>query len=325
LYIEARGTKVLILFLSLSSMKTFCLLLTVYCTLLTSSVQAQSKTFPVIGYYASWSGEPEDIQFDKLTQVNFSFAFPSSDGSIRVADSGKLMALVELAHEQQVKVFLAVGGWDIGDGGGNDQAFEAMASKEASRKKFVSSIMFLIKEYELDGIDIDWEYPDNAETFLLTMKELYHSIKAKGKQVSVAVAGEGVHGDAITKESFPFMDYVNIMAYDGPTPHSSYDYAERCLAYWTLKGCPKEKLILGLPFYGKEPNTDYKVLIQEDAVNASQLDEIDGVHYNGIPTMKKKVTLAKERAAGVMIWELSQDVNNQYSLLKAIQEAVQGK
>ncbi len=293
--------------------------------LVTLSSNAQEKNFPVIGYYASWSGEPEDIQFDKLTQVNFSFAFPSADGSILLAESGKLMALVELAHEQHVKVFLAVGGWDIGDGGGNDQDFEAMASQEVSRKKFVSSILFLIKEYDLDGIDIDWEYPDNAETFLLTMKELYPAIKAKGKQLSVAVAGEGVHGDGITKESFSHMDYVNIMAYDGPTPHSSYDYAEKCLAYWTIKGCPKEKLILGLPFYGKEPFADYKVLLQEDAKNASQLDEIDGVHYNGIPTMKKKVALAKEGAAGVMIWELSQDVTNEYSLLKAIQEAVQGE
>ena len=79
-------------------------------------------------------------------------------------------------------------------------------------------------------------------------------------------------------------------------------------------------LILGLPFYGRDPNTDYKVLIQGDAANASLLDELDGIHYNGIPTIQKKVKLAQERAAGVMIWELSQDVQNQYSLLKAIND-----
>ncbi len=306
-------------------MKNALLLLTVYCTLLFNPVQAQSVTFPVIGYYASWSGDPEDIQFDKLSQVNFSFAFPSRDGSVRIAESDKLMALVELAHEKKVKVFLAVGGWDIGDGGGNDQAFEVLAASEKSRKKFVSSLLFLIKDYGLDGIDIDWEYPDNKENFLLTMQALYVALHAQKKQVSVAVAGEGIHGDAVSSESFQYMDYLNIMAYDGPTPHSSYEYANKCLDYWIGKGCPKEKIILGLPFYGKDPNTDYKVLMQEDAANASQRDEIDGIHYNGIPTMKNKVTLAKEKAAGVMIWELSQDVNNQYSLLKAIQEAVQEK
>jgi GH18 family chitinase len=301
------------------TMKQFTL--AVLFILATMSLSAQNKKFPVVGYYAAWSGEPEDIAFDHLTQVNFSFAFPGSDGSVRIAETGKLMALVELAHEKNVKVFLAVGGWDIGDGGGNDQAFEVMAKNEKSRKRFVSSLLFHIKDYELDGIDIDWEYPDDQEAFLLMMKELYPALKAKGKGLSVAAAGEGVHGDGISTESFQYMDYLNIMAYDGPTPHSSFEYAERCLAYWTLKGCPKEKLILGLPFYGKDPNTDYKVLIQTNAAEASQIDEQDGIHYNGIPTMQKKVKLAQERAAGVMIWEVSQDVQNEYSLLKAINEA----
>ena len=300
-------------------MKYFILALVFILTLSLSN--AQNK-FPVIGYYAAWSGEPEDIEFDKLTQVNFSFAFPGSTGNVRIAESGKLEALVELAHAKNVKVYLAVGGWDIGDGGGNDQAFEAMAKDAKNRQRFVSSLLFQIKDYNLDGIDIDWEYPDDQESFLLLMTELYPALKAKGKGLSVAAAGEGVHGDGINAESFQYMDYLNIMAYDGPTPHSSYEYAVKCLDYWSGRGCPKEKLILGLPFYGKDPNTDYKVLIQGNPLMASQMDEQEGIHYNGIPTIQKKVKLAQDRAAGVMIWELSQDVNNQYSLLKSINDAL---
>ncbi len=301
-------------------MKHLFLLLTLHCSLSTA-VQAQKASFPVIGYYASWSGEPEDIQYDKLTQVNFSFAFPNSDGTVRLTDTDKLMSLVELAHEQNVKVYLAIGGWDLGEGGGNDAIFETMAAKEASRKKFAASLLFLVKEYELDGIDIDWEYPDDKESFLLLMKEIYPALQAKNKKLSVAVAGEGVHGDGITKESFQYFDYLNIMAYDGGTPHSPYSYALQCLDYWTLKGCPKEKMILGLPFYGKDPNTDYKVIIEGEP-NAHNLDQLDNLHYNGIPTIQKKTLLAKERGAGVMIWEVSQDSSNQYSLLKAIQDAL---
>ncbi|MDB5258164.1 MAG: hypothetical protein JWM14_2859 [Chitinophagaceae bacterium] len=305
-------------------MKNLLLLLTLHCSLFTTVVQAQKSSFPVIGYYASWSGEPEDIQYDKLTQVNFSFAFPNSDGTVRLTDTDKLMSLVELAHEQHVKVYLAIGGWDIGEGGGNDAIFETMASKEASRKKFASSLLFLLKEYELDGIDIDWEYPDSEENFLLLMKEIYPGLQAKNKKISVAVAGEGIHGSAISKESFQYFDYLNIMAYDGGTPHSSYSYAIKCLDYWALKGCPKEKIVLGLPFYGKDPNVDYKVIIEGNP-NASQLDQLEDINYNGIPTIQKKTLLAKERGAGVMIWELSQDANNQYSLLKAIQDVLAGK
>ncbi len=301
-------------------MKKLLLLLVLHCSIFTA-VQAQKSSFPVIGYYASWSGEPEDIQYDKLTQVNFSFAFPNSDGTVRLTDTDKLMSLVELAHEQNVKVYLAIGGWDLGEGGGNDEIFETMAAKEASRKKFAASLVFLIKEYELDGIDIDWEYPDNKETFLLLMKEIYPALQAKNKKISVAVAGEGVHGDGISAESFQYFDYLNIMAYDGGTPHSPYSYAVKCLDYWSLKGCPKEKIILGLPFYGKDPNTDYKVIIQGEP-NAHNLDQIDNLHYNGIPTIQKKTLLAKERGAGVMIWEVSQDTNDKYSLLKAIQDTL---
>jgi chitinase len=288
---------------------------------LVPALLAQKSSFPVIGYYASWSGEPEDIQYDKLTQVNFSFAFPNSDGTVRLADTDKLMSLVELAHEKNVQVYLAIGGWDLGEGGGNDAIFETMASKELSRKKFAASLLFLLKEYELDGIDIDWEYPDSKENFLLLMKEIYPALQSKSKKVSVAVAGEGIHGDGISVESFHYFDYLNIMAYDAGTPHSSYAYAEKCLGYWSSKGCPKEKMILGLPFYGRDPFTDYKVILEGEP-KAHNLDQLDNLHYNGIPTIKKKTLLAKEQAAGVMIWELSMDATNQYSLLKAIQDAL---
>ncbi|MDB5272448.1 MAG: hypothetical protein JWO58_815 [Chitinophagaceae bacterium] len=303
------------------SLRLFLLFLLVPPSSFLAPVLAQKSTFPVIGYYASWSGEPEDLPFDKLTQVNFSFAFPNSDGSIRLTDSDKLSSLVELAHEQKVKVFLAVGGWDIGEGGGNDTQFETMAANEKSRKKFASSLLYLIKEYELDGIDIDWEYPDSKETFLALMKEIYPALHAQNKAISVAVAGEGVHGDAVSTESFAYFDYLNIMAYDAGTPHSSFEYANKCLGYWSLKGCPKEKIILGLPFYGRDPMTDYKVIIADDPTLSSK-DQLDNMYYNGIPTIQQKTLLAKERAAGVMIWELSMDVNNQYSLLKAIQDAL---
>ncbi|HSZ72278.1 MAG TPA: glycosyl hydrolase family 18 protein [Cytophagaceae bacterium] len=305
-------------------MKNFFLLFTLYC-LLANTLYAQKSPFPVIGYYASWSGEPEDLQYDKVTQVNFSFAKPASDGSILLDDTDKLTSLVELAHEQKVKVYLAIGGWDIGEGGGNDTPFETMAAKENSRKKFAASLLSLVKEYALDGIDIDWEYPDNKETFLALMKEIYPVLHAKNKGLSVAVAGEGVHADAVTTESFQYFDFLNIMAYDAGTPHSSFAYATKCLDYWSGKGCSKEKIILGLPFYGRDPFTDYKVIIADDPLASVKDHTENNVHYNGIPTIKQKTLLAKERAAGVMIWELTMDANNEYSLLKAIQDALSGK
>jgi hypothetical protein len=61
-----------------------------------------------------------------------------------------------------------------------------------------------------------------------------------------------------------------------------------------------------------------------DTANA-QVDQVNDIYYNGIPTIKAKTQLAIDKVAGVMIWEIGQDafgVNKQYSLLRAIDELV---
>jgi hypothetical protein len=80
--------------------------------------------------------------------------------------------------------------------------------------------------------------------------------------------------------------------------------------------------VLGLPFYGKPRGklTHYKDLVKAGADPYG--DFYDSVFYNGINTIKAKTQFAlKEKLAGVMIWEISQDTNDQYSLLKAISDA----
>jgi chitinase len=290
----------------------------------TWSARAQRSDFPVIGYYASWSSAPEDIPYQKLTQINYSFATPNPDGSLRnIGESQNLKYVSELAKDFQVKVHIAFGGWDLGDGGGNDEAFEILASQESSRKAFVKTVLDVIEQYQLDGMDLDWEYPDAgpaAKNCTALVKELATALHAKNKVLSIAVAGEGEHGQGVEKEVFEHVDFIHIMAYDGPEAHhSSYDYAVKCLDYWTARGCPSSKLILGVPFYGKKPDTPYNVLCQKFP-NAPFADQQGEIYYNGIETMKKKTKLAQDRAAGLLIWEISQDINNKNSLLKAIQD-----
>jgi chitinase len=281
---------------------------------------AQGRSFLVIGSFASWRGHVEEIEFDKLTQVNFAFGIPDSNGFVSIKNAVKLKELVFLAHRKNVKVFLSVGGWDIGAGGGNDSAFETVAKHAESRKQLSLSLLELSQEYKLDGINLDWEYPDSTESFLALAKEVSTTLHTAGKSLSTSVAGTDRHGKVITKECFQYFDLIQIMAYDGPQ-HSPYDFAESCLNYWIGKGCPNEKLILGLPFYGRSPSTHYSVLLEKDP-RAYSKDDVNGIHYNGIETIQKKTSLAKERANGVMIWDLSMDVHNEYSLLRAINEMV---
>ena len=283
----------------------------------------EKERFKVIGYLPSWSGDVEKLQYDKLTHINYSFILPRSDGTLNdLPRPAKLRELVKLAHENQVKVGLAIGGWN----GGDDSAFETLSASPETRKRFVTETMKMVKAFNLDGVDMDWEYPDegaSSENFLSLMRELSTELRGKNKFLSTAVVSNGKTGAGIKEDVFPLIDMLNVMAYDG-SAHGLYSQAEASIRYWSERGCPKEKLILGLPFYGRSPYRSYRDLVVEDPT-APTKDVLKEIRYNGIATMRRKTQLGIERCGGVMIWELSQDVEGENSLLGAISEVIAEK
>src|SRR3546814_16314285 len=84
---------------------------------------AQAQDFRTIAYTTAWSGlDPDSIRYDLLTHINYSFLIPASDGSLEPLDDPvRLQTLVANAHEADVKVFISVGGWNLGDGGGRSE------------------------------------------------------------------------------------------------------------------------------------------------------------------------------------------------------------
>lgn len=290
-----------------------------------ASSRAVSSTYKVVGYMPSWAGNVADIQYDKLTHINYSFALPNADGTIQpIENPGKLTNLVTLGHQNNVDILIAVGGWN----GGNDSAFETLAKNANLRTNFVNNIMSFVNTYNLDGVDIDWEYPDpgaSGDAYTLLMSELATSLHGAGKILTAAVVGEGYTAGGVQDEVFTFIDFINIMAYDGGNgaDHSPYSYAENTLAYWLGRGLPKEKAILGLPFYSRPGWLAYNTIVANNS-NAPDVDFIDGQYYNGIATIKAKTELAMSIGGGVMMWELSQDTWDETSLLSAIDEVIGG-
>jgi GH18 family chitinase len=103
----------------------------------------------------------------------------------------------------------------------------------------------------------------------------------------------------------------------------------------TVRKIPKEKLGLGIPFYGygfgptltSPPSSlDYGQIVSEfpGAELADSLVMPGGaiLYYNGIATIKMKTALAKEKASGIMIWQILGDAAGDKSLLKAINDEV---
>lgn len=315
-------------------MRRPCIVLILFC--FSCSQKEETSSFKVIGYILNNHVDTARNNYDQLTHINYSFAIPAADsGHVLLNDREHLQMLVKKAHQKGKKVFLSIGGWWVGDEPGDDARFHRMAAKEEFRNTFVNESLSLAKEFDLDGIDVDWEYPDGENSsyhdYILLMRQLADSLHARHLQISAAVVSHGSHAAGIAPEIFEIVDWLNLMAYDDDdgkwVPHSPYSLAEETINYWVNeRKLPASKAVLGLPFYGKPWHriSDYKDLLKAGADPSS--DQFDSVFFNGTKTIKDKTSLAlQKKLSGVMIWEISQDTIGEHSLLKAIETAVATK
>lgn len=294
-----------------------------------SLTQAQvtlgSGEFKIIGdFYNHW-GSVNSIQYGYLNIVDYCFASVSpSTGAIQEDfDPDKLNQIVATAHKRKVAVLLTIGGPKT-----NDQ-LRIITENASLRQAFIASALQLIKKYNLDGLDIDWEYPliqdGSSANYVTLLKNLYPLLNSQGKLLSICANASGFYADCIASTLFPYIDYIKIMAYDDPNKssesHSTYNFAEEALDYWILqRNLPKYKAVLGVPSYGRATK-DKKVTFYKDLVTqgANPNDDVyNAVDYNGLATARKKATLAKQRAGGIFMWEINLDTKDSTSLLRAI-------
>jgi chitinase len=195
----------------------------------TSEAAVLPNNFKSVGYMPSWAGSVNSIQYSKLTHINYAFVLPNSNGTLQaVPDPAKLQSLVSLGHQNNVKVGLALGGWNDG----NDSAFEALAGNSGARTTFVNAVMGLVGQYNLDGIDIDWEYPDpgtSGNNYTALMQQLSTALHGQGKLLTAAVVSEGGTANGVQPAVFGMVDWLNIMAYDGGKA-AACPRARRCWA-----------------------------------------------------------------------------------------------
>ncbi|WP_375436885.1 glycosyl hydrolase family 18 protein [uncultured Hymenobacter sp.] len=296
----------------------YLLLLTLVSLLLQSGVTLAQ--FRVVGYLPSWRGEINQAQLAQLTHVNYAFLHPTATGGLEpLQNPAKLRQLVAAAHAANVRVLISVGGWHDG----NHSAFDSIGANAGYTSAFVANLMRFASEYQLDGIDMDWEHPDarTASGYATLMQQLATQLHSQGKLLTAAIAGGTWAGPGILSSVFECVDFLNIMAYDAPPPtHSTYADAAQSLAYWKGRGLPARKTVLGVPFYGQPGGVAFSALLTQGADPSADL--LAGVGYNGLATIKSKTTLALEQASGIMMWELSQDAAGANSLLTAISQEV---
>jgi len=289
-------------------------------------VQHESR---VVGYLPDWSYQAYgNLDFSALTHLNIAFCNPDTAGNLSCyIPNTEMKNIVNKAHSSDVKVMAALGG-----GGGCDGCLPLIDTPE-EMADFNEKIMTYCETYNLDGIDLDIELGSSHEIwnyYADWVASLRVLCDERGYEMSTATA-QWV-AVKVNADTFKLFDFVNVMAYDNDADDSSHadmEFAQTSLQYFNVqKKIPKDKLVLGVPFYGRGYTADgaldwnsyvaFSELIASDTANYDK-DLYNGVAYNGASTMREKCVMAKAYG-GIMIWELSQDAAGEYSLLSLIKD-----
>lgn len=253
--------------------------LAVSCASTTQQTKKQKPKKVVIGYVMGMEhGTLPKVNAKQLTHINYAFA-NIRDGRVVLdfeTDSSNIAALVALKSDNpELKILVSVGGWTWSGG------FSDMALSTASRAKFIVSCVELAKKHNLDGIDLDWEYPalkgynnihrkEDTQNFTLLLRELRRALDAFNSDLLLTIAA-GAMPTYVASTELPEiskeLDFINLMTYDFAggwdkvTGHHSQLYTghptkqalstSSAVESFLEAGVPKEKLVVGLAFYGR--------------------------------------------------------------------------
>lgn len=242
-------------------MKKIILLLVIcnYCTALT-----QISVGYINGSYSKYPTSA--IDFENLDYIVLSFLHPEEDGSVTSESWFPNPGLVEAAHNNGIKIIAGVGGYGGSDG------FSPMAADSISRENFIDNIVNYCLSNDLDGIDLDWEYPGSSDrnNFTLLVKELREAFDSNGiSTISAAIPSTDWNDGYDIPQLKNYLDWFGVMTYDfyGPWENTSghdsplyssrhqYSSAKRSMDYYIGKGMPKDKMCLGVHFVGYNLNS----------------------------------------------------------------------
>ena len=236
-------------------------------------------TKPIVGEYVL--GNPTNVDAHLLDFVIYAFALINDDGTLSVYSTRYLAELVNLRLENPyLRVVLGIGGW-AADG------FSDAALTPTSRYNFAREAKRWVDEYNLDGVDIDWEYPGSSvsgirsrpqdrENFTLLLTAL-RDVLGEDAWISVAGTGEESYIRNVEISNIaPIISYFNLMAYDftagetGETAgrHQSNLYPSELglgnnsvdtqIQNLINAGMPAAQILMGIPFYGRYGATQTK-------------------------------------------------------------------
>ena len=224
-------------------------------------------------------------------------------------------------------------------GAGRSKHFAAATRSDATRRKLARAIAAFCDAHRLHGVDINWEYPRDETQWLSVFKlaratrRAFDALGARGaekKTVFLAFHPDGVSERFLAHPmAHQHVDLMHCMAYDNTRDaegHSTLAYAASAAAR-AVQTIPKERVSLGVPFYGRGVGARsaadakaYGDIARDAPPGVFAADVHDAYAFNSPATVRAKTALAMETGlGGVTIWELGQDTGGSApSLLRAI-------
>ncbi|KAK0392462.1 hypothetical protein NLU13_1957 [Sarocladium strictum] len=271
-----------------------------------TNIRATASGYRNILYFTNWGVYgaqffPKDMPVDKLTHVLYSFGDINSNGEVVSSDSyadvekqlpgqtidwnspvkkayGCVGQLMELKKKNRnLKVLLSIGGWTYSQAG----KFRGPSSTDAGRKRFAESAVKLMANWGFDGIDIDWEYPENkqqGDNFVLLLKACrvaLNNYATRNKQsyryelTVAASAGYAKYSLQNLKGMDSYLDAWHLMTYDyagtwdTTTGHQANVFkdtrnplatkfdSDSAIRDYISRGISPGKIVFGLPLYGR--------------------------------------------------------------------------
>lgn len=249
-----------------------------------SSARPDLNNKKIIAYVHGWQDNwgKNNEKANLITHINYAFA-NIKDGKViegNVLDTEVFKKLNHLKKtNKELKILISVGGW------GWSKNFSDAVLTETSRHIFANSAIDFMLRHQIDGIDLDWEYPgqigdnnvfrpedkENFTSILKLIRKKQDSV-SKGNNNYILTIATGANQKYLDhtnmKEAQKYLDFINIMTYDYYTGgskiaghhanlfKSEFDNARdrnsaKAVDEHVKAGIPIEKLVLGVPFYGR--------------------------------------------------------------------------
>jgi chitinase len=248
--------------------------------------QSDSEKPVIVAYVGGFRGdmaEIDSIDPNKISHINYAFVDVKDNRAFlrnERTDTINFRLLNDLKKvNKDLKILISLGGWTW------SKNFSDAVLTDTSNRNFSQSSVDIVAKYDLDGVDIDWEYPgmigdsnvfrpEDKQNYTILFKNLREQLDSLGKVtgkkyfVTTAVGGNVPYTETTEMDKVAqYCDFINVMAYDfaggndtlsnhhtglyGASPDTSKYSTDEAIKMFLDAGVPANKLVVGMGFYGK--------------------------------------------------------------------------